>query len=111
MKRTAIRTAKRPTKTSTRAPKYVYFFAAGKAEGSSALLDLLSQSREECRHTPGRPTRSHEDHRRILEASKPRDEVAAHRAMLDHLIAVETLVTGVRGEEARPPVASKRKAP
>ena len=56
----------------------------------SALMDLLSQSREESLHTPGRPTRSHEDHRRILEAIKQRDEVAAHRAMLDHLIAVET---------------------
>ena len=41
MKRTAIRTGKRPSKTSTRAPKYVYFFAAGKAEGSSALRHLL----------------------------------------------------------------------
>ena len=74
-------------------------------------MDLLSQSREESLHTPGRPTRSHEDHRRILEAIKHRDEVAAHRAMLDHLIAVETLVTGARGDEARTPVAPKRKAP
>ena len=41
MKRTAIRTGKRPSKTSTRAPQYVYFFAAGKAEGSSALRHLL----------------------------------------------------------------------
>jgi GntR family transcriptional repressor for pyruvate dehydrogenase complex len=60
----------------------------------SALMDLLSQSREESLHTPGRPTRSHQDHRRILAAIKRRDEMAAHRAMLDHLIAVETLVTG-----------------
>ena len=43
MKRTATRTSKRvrPSKTSTRAPKHVYFFAAGKAEGSSALRHLL----------------------------------------------------------------------
>ena len=43
MKRMATRTAKRvrPGKTSTRGPKYVYFFAAGKAEGSSALRHLL----------------------------------------------------------------------
>ena len=74
-------------------------------------MDLLSQSREESLHTPGRPTRSHEDHRRILEAIKQRDEVAAHRAMLDHLIAVETLVTGARGEQARAPAGSKRKPP
>jgi hypothetical protein len=31
--------------------------------------------------------------------------------MLDHLIAVETLVTGARGDDVRAPVASKRKAP
>ena len=67
----------------------------------SALMDLLSQSREESLLTPGRPTRSHQDHRRILEAIQRRDEVAAHRAMLDHLIAVETLVTGSHGDEGR----------
>jgi len=67
----------------------------------SALMDLLSQSREESLLTPGRPTRSHQDHRRILEAIQRRDEVAAHRAMLDHLIAVETLVTGAQGDEGR----------
>ena len=32
----------------------------------NALMDLLTQSREESLHTPGRPTRSHQDHRRIL---------------------------------------------
>ena len=43
MKRTATRTSKRvrPRQEPTRAPKYVYFFAAGKAEGSSALRHLL----------------------------------------------------------------------
>jgi GntR family transcriptional regulator, transcriptional repressor for pyruvate dehydrogenase complex len=65
----------------------------------NALIDLLTQSREESLLTPGRPTRSHEDHRRILAAIKRRDEVAAHRAMLDHLIAVETLVMGAQRDE------------
>jgi GntR family transcriptional regulator, transcriptional repressor for pyruvate dehydrogenase complex len=65
----------------------------------NALIDLLTQSREESLLTPGRPTRSHEDHRRILAAIKRRDEVAAHRAMLDHLIAVETLVMGAERDE------------
>src|SRR5260370_9615662 len=52
----------------------------------SALMDLLTQSREESLHTPGRPTRSHAaDHRRILKAIQRRDAVAAHRSMLDHL--------------------------
>ena len=43
MKRIARRTAKavRPATAPTRGPKYVYSFAAGKAEGSSALRHLL----------------------------------------------------------------------
>lgn len=62
-----------------------------------ALMELLTQSREESLHTPGRPTRSHEDHQRILEAIRRRDEVGAHRAVLDHLTAVERLVMGTSG--------------
>jgi GntR family transcriptional repressor for pyruvate dehydrogenase complex len=65
-----------------------------------ALMDLLTQSREESLHTPGRPTRSHEDHQRILEAIRRRDEVGAHRAVLDHLTAVERLVMGTQGSRA-----------
>jgi GntR family transcriptional repressor for pyruvate dehydrogenase complex len=68
----------------------------------SALVDLLAQSREESLHTPGRPKRSHQDHRRILRAIRRRDEAGAHKAMLDHLIAVEKLVTG--GSEGAGPV-------
>jgi len=77
----------------------------------NALMDLLTQSREESLHMPGRPARSHQDHRRILAAVQKRDEVAAHRAMLDHLIAVETLVTGAHGEEhpASGPARGRRK--
>jgi len=75
----------------------------------NALMDLLAQSREESLHTPGRPTRSHEDHRRILGSIQRRDEVAAHRAMLDHLIAVENLVMGTHRDEAPRPAAPKKK--
>ena len=57
-----------------------------------ALMDLLAQSREESIGTPGRPTRSHEDHRRILTAIRQGDAAAAERAMLDHVVAVEALV-------------------
>jgi GntR family transcriptional repressor for pyruvate dehydrogenase complex len=78
----------------------------------SALMDLLTQSREESLHTPGRPTRSHADHRRVLEAIRRRDEVAAHRAMLDHLIAVERLVMGGQRERVETEGRDKRrKAP
>ena len=56
------------------------------------IMDLLTQSREESLSTPGRPTRSHESHRRILAAIAGRDEEGARAAMLDHLRGVEALV-------------------
>ena len=65
-----------------------------------AIMDLLTQSREESLNTPGRPTRSHEDHRRVLAAISRRDAEAARRAMLDHIEAVEALVLG--GEAPAP---------
>jgi GntR family transcriptional repressor for pyruvate dehydrogenase complex len=77
----------------------------------NALMDLLSQSREESLQTPGRPTRSHEDHRKILDAIQRRDGPGAHRAMLDHLVAVEALVTGREGEETRPRSGGKTQKP
>jgi GntR family transcriptional repressor for pyruvate dehydrogenase complex len=59
-----------------------------------AIMDLLTQSREDSLNTPGRPTRSHQDHRRILQAVARRNASAARQAMLDHLVAVEALVLG-----------------
>jgi GntR family transcriptional repressor for pyruvate dehydrogenase complex len=77
----------------------------------NALMDLLTQSREESLQIPGRPTRSHQDHRRILGAIRRRDEAAAHKAMLDHVIAVEELLSGRHGEEVKPAAPAKRKKP
>ena len=57
-----------------------------------AIMDLLAQSREDALATPGRPERSHQDHRRILHAVARRDADGARQAMVDHLIAVEGLV-------------------
>jgi GntR family transcriptional regulator, transcriptional repressor for pyruvate dehydrogenase complex len=57
-----------------------------------AIMDLLGQSREESINTPGRAARSHQDHRRIVQAIAQRDSGAARQAMLDHLVAVEALV-------------------
>jgi GntR family transcriptional regulator, transcriptional repressor for pyruvate dehydrogenase complex len=65
-----------------------------------AIMDLLTQSREESLNTPGRPTRSHQDHRRILQAIAKRNPSAARQAMLDHLVAVEGLVLGTASERA-----------
>ena len=74
-----------------------------------AVMDLLRQSREESLNTPGRPTRSHDDHRRVLAAIRARDEAGARQAMVDHLQAVEGLVLG--DEVRRPAAARARKAP
>ena len=57
-----------------------------------AIMDLLGQSREESINTPGRAARSHQDHRRIVQAVAQRDSAAARQAMLDHLVGVEALV-------------------
>jgi GntR family transcriptional repressor for pyruvate dehydrogenase complex len=59
------------------------------------MMDLLAQSREDSLNTPGRPTRSHEDHRRVLEAIRRRDEGGAEQTMRDHLVGVEALVLGM----------------
>jgi GntR family transcriptional repressor for pyruvate dehydrogenase complex len=64
-----------------------------------AVMDLLRQSREESLNTPGRPDRTHNDHKRLLAAIRARDEVAARQAMVEHLEAVEALVLG--GDERR----------
>jgi GntR family transcriptional regulator, transcriptional repressor for pyruvate dehydrogenase complex len=68
----------------------------------SALMDLLTQTREDSLHTPGRPQRSHQDHRRVLTAIQSRDAEAARQAMLDHLVAVEQLVMGREAADAAP---------
>ncbi|MEX2147946.1 MAG: FadR/GntR family transcriptional regulator [Candidatus Rokuibacteriota bacterium] len=81
-----------------------------------AIMDLLTQSREESLNTPGRPTRSHEDHRRIVAAIIARDEEAAREAMVEHLKAVERLVRGTDTRDGardrpRPPEATRTGTP
>jgi GntR family transcriptional regulator, transcriptional repressor for pyruvate dehydrogenase complex len=66
-----------------------------------AVMDLLTQSREDSLNTPGRPTRSHEDHRRVLAAVRALDAEAARRAMLEHIAAVEALVLGAESGRGR----------
>ena len=68
------------------------------------IMDLLTQSREDSLNTPGRPTRSHEDHRRILAAIGRRDADGARAAMLEHIGAVEGLVV-------RPGAATPARSP
>ncbi|MBI4247332.1 MAG: FadR family transcriptional regulator [Candidatus Rokubacteria bacterium] len=66
-----------------------------------AIMDLLTQSREESLNTPGRPERSHQNHLRILDAITRRDADAAEQAMREHLTAVEELVLGQEGVDRR----------
>ncbi|HKC10729.1 MAG TPA: FadR/GntR family transcriptional regulator [Vicinamibacteria bacterium] len=73
-----------------------------------AVIDLLTQSREESLQIAGRPTRSHQDHLRILEAIRGRRSAAARRAMLDHVVAVETLVMGRQLKHGRKPSPVKK---
>ncbi len=60
----------------------------------TTLMDLLAQSREESLSQPGRPVRSHGDHRHILTAVESGDPRKAEQAMLAHLVGVERLVVG-----------------
>jgi GntR family transcriptional repressor for pyruvate dehydrogenase complex len=60
----------------------------------TTLMDLLAQSREESLSIPGRPVRSHGDHRHILAAVEAGDSRKAEQAMLAHLVGVERLVVG-----------------
>jgi GntR family transcriptional repressor for pyruvate dehydrogenase complex len=68
----------------------------------TTLMDLLAQSREESLSIPGRPVRSHGDHRRVLAAVESRDARRAEQAMLTHLVGVERLVMGREGSEPGP---------
>jgi len=78
----------------------------------TTLVDLLTQTREDSLHTPGRPERSHQDHRRILAAIQARGEGAARDAMLDHLVGVERLVMGREApDEAGDGGAARAEAP
>jgi DNA-binding FadR family transcriptional regulator len=74
-----------------------------------ALIDLLTQSREESLQIPGRPRRSHQDHRRILKAIQRRDAASAERTMLDHLVAVERLIMGRQAKDGSKPASPKKK--
>ena len=74
-----------------------------------AVMDLLRQSREDSLNMPGRPDRSHNDHRRLLAAIRGRDENAARQAMIDHLEAVEALILGA--DDAGPAAQGRKPAP
>jgi len=62
----------------------------------SALMDILSRSREESLQTPGRNEVSLESHLRILSAIESHDREAAREAMLHHIEQVEQNVLPIK---------------
>jgi GntR family transcriptional regulator, transcriptional repressor for pyruvate dehydrogenase complex len=72
----------------------------------TTLVDLLAQSREESLSQPGRPERSHGDHRHVLAAVAAHDARKAEQAMLAHIVGVERLVVG--RDDDRPARPSKK---
>lgn len=63
------------------------------------MLDLLAESRRNTFQVEGRPLKSLEEHVRIAEAIRNRDEAAAERYMLEHLQNVEIEVARLYTEE------------
>jgi len=55
----------------------------------SAVEDVLRQSRDQSLQQPGRPQRSLDSHRQILEMIQAGDHLGARSAMEHHLTAVE----------------------
>jgi GntR family transcriptional repressor for pyruvate dehydrogenase complex len=72
----------------------------------TTLVDLLAQIREESLSQPGRPVRSHDDHRHVLAAVEAHDARKAEQAMLAHIVGVERLVVG--RDDDRPERPAKR---
>ncbi len=60
----------------------------------NAMVDLLSEVREEGLQLPGRPARTLAMHRQVLDAIRARDQAGAQRAMYDHLDSLEKLLGG-----------------
>lgn len=59
-----------------------------------SIHELLRESREHSLGAPGGMARSLEGHRRVIEAIRRGDPRAAHRAMLRHVLEVESTITG-----------------
>jgi GntR family transcriptional regulator, transcriptional repressor for pyruvate dehydrogenase complex len=76
-----------------------FHYAIAMASGNSVLLkvqdflmDLLVDTRQRALQVPGRPQKSLNGHRRILEAIKRRDAEAASAAMCRHIEEIERIV-------------------
>ena len=72
----------------------------------SAVEDVLRQSRDQTLQQPGRPQRSLDSHRKILETIRSGDHLGARSAMEHHLTAVEPSSSVLTSQEPVAPTAS-----
>ncbi|MDE0822820.1 MAG: FadR/GntR family transcriptional regulator [Dehalococcoidia bacterium] len=72
----------------------------------SAVEDVLRQSRDQTLQQPGRPQRSLDSHREILETIRSGDHLGARSAMEHHLTAVEPSSSVLTSQEPVAPTAS-----
>ena len=73
----------------------------------SAVEDVLRQSRDQTLQQPGRPERSLNSHRQILEMIQAGDHLGARSAMEHHLTAVEPSSTHLHTQEQATPTANR----
>lgn len=67
----------------------------------NAMVDLLSEVREEALQVKGRPAATLAMHRRVLDAIRAGDRDGAHRAMFEHLDSLEKLLFDAAKEGGR----------
>lgn len=61
----------------------------------NAMVDLLSEVREEALQVAGRPAKTLAMHRRVLDAIRAGDQPGARQAMYEHLDSLEKLLGGL----------------
>jgi len=70
-------------------------------------MDLLSESRDKYLQVEGRPKKSIERHRQVLNAIKARDRKLAEQVMREHLMDIENSLFAAERKEGFINVAKK----
>jgi GntR family transcriptional repressor for pyruvate dehydrogenase complex len=63
------------------------------------IMDLLSESRDRYLQVEGRPEKSMERHRQVLNAIKARDRRLAEQLMREHLMEIENSLFAAKRKE------------
>lgn len=77
----------------------------------NAMVDLLSEVREEALQVQGRPAKTLAMHRRVLDAIRAGDRDGAQQAMLEHLDSLEKLLFGPPKDRGTGGSAPRRNGP